>query len=69
MWETYTLNGKKHNPNGPAVNVTYVNGVIAREEYYLYGIARENGFAAITRFFDGSVACCWYSVEGKLVEK
>ena len=35
--EAYYLNGKQHNPDGPAVKHWYDNGQIKYEEYYLNG--------------------------------
>ena len=37
--EKYWLNGRYHNPNGPAYRVWYNNGQLGLEEYWLNGIA------------------------------
>lgn len=36
--EIYYLNGKRHNPNGPAYQLWHASGRLFREEYYLNGI-------------------------------
>lgn len=63
--ETYTLNGRRHNDNGPAIIYYHSNGKISRVYYYLNNeLHREDGPAVIWYYLSGVVEEELYFLNG-----
>ena len=68
--EYYCLNGRLHNPNGPAYRSWYENGQLACEQYVLNGrLHNPNGPAYRSWYDNGQLWCEHYYLNGERLTK
>ena len=64
--ERYYLNGKLHNPNGPAIKEYHDNGQLAYEEYYINNLRHNPNGPAFRSWFDsGNISFESYWINGE----
>ena len=68
--ESYRIDGKRHNPHGPAIKIWYENGQIQYEEYYIEGkLHNPNGPAIKSWYENGRIEYEQYWINGQELTK